>query len=71
MSGTTKARTAHASTVIMWTAHARLASEDIQPVLCGQHGIVGNGVVFRISTLHGVDRAAEGGLLMKDVVELE
>ena len=36
-----------------------------------QHAIAGDGVVFGIGATHRRDGAAEGGLLVQDVVELQ
>ena len=47
------------------------ASEEVQTVDDVHHAVAGDGVVFGIGAPHRRDGAAEGGLLMQDVVELQ
>ena len=47
------------------------ASEEVQTVDDMHHAVAGDGVVFGIGAPHRRDGAAEGGLLMQDVVELQ
>ena len=47
------------------------AAKQVQTVDDMQHAIAGDGVVFGIGAPHRRDGAAEGGLLMQDVVELQ
>ncbi len=47
------------------------ASEEVQTVDDVHHAVAGDGVVFGIGATHRRDGAAEGGLLMQDVIELQ
>ena len=47
------------------------AAKQVQTVDDMQHAIAGDGVVFGIGAPHRRDGAAEGGLLVQDVVELQ
>ena len=47
------------------------ASEEVQTVDDMHHAVAGDGVVFGIGAPHRRDGAAEGGLLVQDVVELQ
>ena len=68
-SATKAARTSRATATR--TAHIGHAAEEIYSIDNVQHGIAGDSVILRITALRGIEDAADRGLLMQEVIELQ
>ena len=68
-SATKATRTAR--TTATRTAHIGHAAEEIYSIDNVQHGIAGDSVILRITALRGIEDAADRGLLMQEVIELQ
>ena len=53
------------------TAHIGHAAEEIYSIDNVQHGIAVNSIILRITALRGIEDAADRGLLMQEVIELQ
>ena len=65
------ARTTLTATATATATTAEATSKEVQTIDDVQHCIAGNGIILRITALHGVEDTANGRLLMQDIVELQ